>query len=96
MIVSCSFPPIQELGELGGFPGSSRIKCCLFTYLKAASFCSPDPQPNEAQEGKEEAAAQGGEAGHAGYAPEGTHEVQSSYRVRLEFCRSCCSLGPQL
>lgn len=86
------FLPCKSWGSLEfilKLPGSFRIKCCLSTCLKAASFCPPDPQPNEAQAGKEEAAAQGGEAGHTGHVPEGTHEGQSSCRVRLEFCRPC-------
>ena len=44
----------------------------------------PDPEPAEAQAGEEEAAAAGGEAGHAGPAPEGARAAQSSRTVRRE------------
>lgn len=44
----------------------------------------PDPEPTEAQAGKEEAVAAGGEAGHAGPAPEDTRAAQSSHGMRRE------------
>lgn len=49
--------------------------------LKTPSCSPPDPEPAEAQAGEEEAAAAGGEAGHAGPAPEDTRAAESSHRL---------------
>lgn len=51
-------------------------------HLPDSCLFPSDPEPNEAQAGEEEAAAAGGEAGHAGCAAEGARAAQSSHGVR--------------